>query len=164
MKPQFFCAHQATKIKASEQYALGSWIELMRRGTHAHVECRMEAAWIYLNAAIEISLLRFSLASNDMFTDMHLAKPLEFLIKGALATDEFNKATLLLTKISAAMEGGLLVPGKALVNQLAQHRAQVQDHEKSYLGSYRSQVLGYQNSTQRLEWPQSSNLTSAKLH
>lgn len=164
MKPQFFCAHQATKLKASEQYALGSWIELMRRGTRAHVECRMEAAWIYLNAAVEVSLLRFSLSSNDLFTDMHLAKPLEFLIKGALVTDEFNKATILLTKISAAIEGGLLAPSEALLNQLSQHCAQVESHEKSYLGSCRSQASSYQDSAPTFGWPQSSSMSSAKLH
>lgn len=156
MKPKYFCAHHASKLTASEQYAIGSWTELMRRGTQAYAESRMEAAWIYLGAAIEVSLLRSSLSNNDTFSDMHLAKPLEFLIKGCLATAEINRAAALLSKIATAIDAGSLAPGEALADQIEQHYAQVKAEEKQCVNHYHHNLEDLNETTYRA--------TSSHLH
>lgn len=56
MKSPYFCAYHAERMRACEPEALRSWTEMMRRGVHVYVECRMDAAEIVLGSAVDVAL------------------------------------------------------------------------------------------------------------
>lgn len=104
MKPSthYFCAHHLEQMKACESEAIRQWTQLMQRGVKAYVECREEAAQIYLGAAMEVGLLRSRLPSNGIFSEMHVLKPAEFMIQTHLTMECFEAAEQLIEQISTA--------------------------------------------------------------
>ncbi|WP_053979281.1 hypothetical protein [Marinagarivorans algicola] len=100
MKSQYFCAYHAKQVCGSETQAFSQWAEVMRRGTKAYVQCRLEAATLFLNSALDIAQLRSECNSNNVFSVMHLCKPVEFLIQVAIAEGHFQKATALLNRLA----------------------------------------------------------------
>lgn len=142
MKPRYLCAYHAERIRASEQHACHSWLELMRRGTLAYAECRVEAAQIYLGAALDIALLRLACQGNKLFTALHLSKPLEFMIELLVVEGCFNQAMKLLSKISSALDQS---PDNSMIDELvgclAQHYQRVSNHEKTAAGHSKRRAL-----------------------
>ena len=101
MKSQYFCAYHAKQVCGSETQAFSQWGEVMRRGVKAYVQCRIEAATLFLNAALDIAQLRSECSTNSVFSLMHLCKPVEFLIQLTIAENNFKKATGFLDRLAA---------------------------------------------------------------
>lgn len=100
MNTRYFCAYHAERIKACETHALRCWVEMMRRGVQAYTECRLEAAQIYLGSALDIGLLRFTCAENNLFEEIHLTKPADFIIELRLSDADYGTARDVLNRIS----------------------------------------------------------------
>lgn len=104
MKSEYFCVYHAERLKACESDAYRHWAEMMRRGTQAYVECRFEAANLYLGAALDIGLLRHGCAENGLFSVFHVMKPAEFLLEVQLLEQRHDDAETVLGKISAIVD------------------------------------------------------------
>ncbi len=100
MKSQYFCAYHAKQICGSETQAFNHWAEVMRRGVKAYMQCRIEAATLFLHSAFDIAQLRSECSVNDAFSAIHLCKPVEFLIQLAIAEGDFQKAMELLERLA----------------------------------------------------------------
>lgn len=98
MKSQYFCAYHAENMKVCESEALRCWLQMMQRGEKAYVECRMEAARIYMGCALDIAILRSHCKRNSAFSGQHILKPAELLVQLQLACDNLETATELLTR------------------------------------------------------------------
>lgn len=101
MKSLYFCAFHAERMKASESEALRCWSEIMRRGMHAYVDCRMEAAELYLGAALDIGLMRYRCTQSTMISILHITKPTDFLLELFCADIRFDTAVAALSRISS---------------------------------------------------------------
>ncbi len=100
MKTLYFCAYHADNLRASETEAIKSWSSVMRRGMKAYCECRIDAAEIYLESALDIALIRSECSKNCIFDSMHLLKPIEFLTELYLTNEAFTQASKILNKVS----------------------------------------------------------------
>ena len=100
MKTTYFCAYHAERLKACESEAFRHWGEMMRRGVQAYVECRMDAAGLYLGTALEIGLLRRECNENGVFAVLHILKPAQFLVELFLLDRQQRKVEELINKIS----------------------------------------------------------------
>lgn len=99
MKSPYFCAQHAKRILQNESEAFGSWNEMMNIGVQAYSQCRLDAAAIYLGAALDIAFLRTACASNHSFTTLHIVKPAEFLLDLMLSEQRWNQASRLLARV-----------------------------------------------------------------
>lgn len=104
MRSQYFCAYHSEKMKSCESEAIRQWSQLMQRGVKAYSECRIDAAQIYLGSAFDIAHLRSDCEKNGVFSEMHLLKPVEFLLQIYLMTDLFDEAYQVLHRISAVSD------------------------------------------------------------
>ncbi len=130
MKPKYFCPYHIERIHTCEQSALVSWNEMMRRGVQAYASCRADAARIYLDSAIDISLLRYR-HKNLYFSELHIAKPLDFLVELFLANENFTDAFEVLAKISSVIDDEPQ-PSTKLRKTLEKHYRQIEVNEKRF--------------------------------
>lgn len=100
MKSNYFCAFHTRNIQTNETEAMGSWISLMRRGSKAFSECRVDASRLYFEASLDIALLRMEQPSNYFFTLLQILKPTDFLMDIYMADESFTEAYATLNKIS----------------------------------------------------------------
>lgn len=100
MKATYFCAYHAERLKACESEAFRHWGEMMRRGVQAYAECRLDAAELYLGAALEIALLRRECCENGLFAALHILKPAQFLVELFLLDRQPHKVEELMTRIN----------------------------------------------------------------
>lgn len=100
MKSDYFCRYHLDNMCKEESVAFKSWSELMRRGMRAYVECRIEAANIFLSSALDIAILRTTFCTNSLFSDVNITKPAEFLIHLYITDCEFTHAKKLLSCLS----------------------------------------------------------------
>lgn len=133
MKSAYFCAYHAERLKACESDAFRHWAEMMRRGAQAYIECRFEAANLYLGAALDIGLLRQTCGENGLFSALHVMKPAEFLLEVQLLEQRHSDAEATLRRISAIADpdGDWLM--LQLVNFLAQAYQRVEREGKNLL-------------------------------
>lgn len=99
MKLKHLCYQHARALTCCESEARRYWTETMRRGVLAYTQCRWDAARIYFAAASEIALLRWLLIENEYFSNIHLVKPLQFLVEIALAEGDCAVAIELLDDV-----------------------------------------------------------------
>ncbi len=137
MKTTYFCAFHAERMKAYEGEAIQHWTQMMRRGTQAYSECRIDAARIYLGSAMEIGLLRHSCPKSMFFDDMHLTQPLSFLIELLILDESFDEAIYVLSKISTAINERRADPRSELLEVLANHYSRVEISEKKHMTQVR---------------------------
>jgi len=76
----------------------------MHRGVKAYTDCRFDAAYIYLQSALEIALLRSFCEKNLAFSSFSIIKPAEFIMQLLLLDENFEDAYELLSQINAAQE------------------------------------------------------------
>ncbi len=133
MKSPYFCAYHAQRMKNHESEALRYWIDMMRRGTQAYVECRIDAANIYLGSALDIALIRKTCEKNEFFNDMHFCKPAEFLIKLMLIENRFNEAIVILSRLSSASQTQTNINERELTHFLEKHYENIEIAEKEYM-------------------------------
>lgn len=133
MKTPYFCPFHAERMKVSESEALRCWSEMMRRGIHAYMDCRVEAADLYLGATLDIGLLRYQCAQNAMFSDHHVTKPADFLIELLCGDVRFSAAVATLSRISSAANTAGRNASADLLEWLAMRYAQVERAEKRYM-------------------------------
>lgn len=103
MKSRYICRYHAEQIKALESKALISWSGTMNRGVKAYTQCRIEAAEIYLESALDIALLRSECENNGIFTSIHIEKPVEFLVEINLSEHNFDSANRILQKVTCGI-------------------------------------------------------------
>ncbi len=137
MKTTYFCTFHAERMMAYEGEAIQYWTQMMRRGTQAYSECRIDAARIYLGSAMEIGLLRHSCVKSMFFDDMHLTQPLSFLIELLILDESFDEAIYILSKISTAINERRTVPDSGLLEVLANHYSRVEISEKKHMTQVR---------------------------
>jgi len=133
MKTSHLCPNHSHLVKDSEPRAMEIWCDMMRRGIRAYTQCRIDSAECYLGAATEIALLRYSCEKNRFFDEVHLTKPLEFLIELLVQAMNFDKAMVLLSSISTAIHRAPKSPSAALTECLSKHSASVGVREPKYL-------------------------------
>jgi hypothetical protein len=94
------CHTHQEQLQISEPLAWRCWSDLMRRGLGAYAECRFESAEICLTHALDVVLFRMQQPQNQIFSEIHFIKTLEFLME-LLRTDlRFNEAKKLLKRLS----------------------------------------------------------------
>lgn len=133
MKTSYLCPRYVALVCTDENSAIGHWSELMRRGTRAYTQCREEAAELYLGAATEISLLRYSCQRNIYFSDMHLTRPVDFIAELLVQNLNFDKAIYFLSRISTAIYKAENEPHPNILDCLARWYERVEEAEKLYL-------------------------------
>lgn len=107
MKTPYLCAYHAERLKACESEAFRYWGEMMRRGVQAYVECRFDAAVLYLGTALEIGLLRQRCELNGLFESLHILKPVEFLVELLKVDRQYQEVNKLLEYVAEnARPGG----------------------------------------------------------
>ncbi len=130
MNSRYFCPAHIEKLTNSEQQAFSSWNELMQRAIVAHIHCRIESADIYFRSALEIALLRLRCHRRQLFSDIHLIKPLEFLIDVQLAENNYPAAVRLLSRVSSGVADGVKPPTNTLLADLQYYYERVEREEK----------------------------------
>ncbi len=103
----------------------------MQRAIVAHVHCRIESADIYFRSALEIALLRLGSSRKQLFSDVHLTKPLEFLIDTQLAERNYPGAVGLLSRVSSSLSDGAKNPTNTLLADLQHFYERVEKEEKN---------------------------------
>ncbi len=98
------CPAHAVKVRANEDDAYRYWTMMMQRGVAAYVQCRWDAADIYLGAAYEIAVLRLQVENNTQFDSSQLLRPLEFMLNMYRAEGSEVKTRLLLQAASRAVK------------------------------------------------------------
>lgn len=116
MRTPYLCAYHVERLKACESEAFRYWGEMMRRGVQAYVECRFEAAVLYLGTALEIGLLRHRCELNGLFESLHILKPVEFLVELLKVDRQYHEVNELLEYVAKSARPGADVP---LTNFLA---------------------------------------------
>jgi hypothetical protein len=134
MNSQYFCAHHASKIAQSETEAFRNWSQMMHRGTKAYVECRLDAAEIYLGSALDVVLLRCNCSHNELFSESHLIKPAEFLLEIFLMIDAFDKAEQVLRHICEHCHKRASIYGSVSEQFLFDQFERVEKAEKDFFG------------------------------
>jgi hypothetical protein len=104
MNSRYLCAYHLERLRFCESDAYRLWMEMMRRGAQTYTECRLEAAILYLNTALEISLLRQCCEQNGLFSGVHLLKPAEFLFEALMLEQRYSEADAMLQQISSVTE------------------------------------------------------------
>lgn len=104
MKSPYLCAYHAERLKACESEAFRYWGEMMRRGVQAYVECRFDAAVLYLGTALEIGLLRQRCQLNGLFEGLHIQKPVEFLVELLKIDRQYHQINELLNYVSTQVD------------------------------------------------------------
>lgn len=132
MKYTYFCQHHVDRMARCEGLAINSWIDMMRRGAQSYAACRTEAARNFLGAALEIGLLRYTCESNENFNDMHIAKPLEFLMELMICENNFNESIVLLSTISTVIYQDADKAPESLIEFLASCYEKIESSEKKY--------------------------------
>lgn len=99
MRSPYLCAYHAERLKACESEAFRYWGEMMRRGVQAYVECRFDAAVLYLGTALEIGLLRQRCQLNGLFKGLHIQKPVEFLVELLKIDGQYHQVNELLNYV-----------------------------------------------------------------
>ncbi len=131
MNSRYFCPVHIEKLTNSEQHAFSSWNELMQRAVVAHVHCRIESADIYFRSALEIALLRLRCSRKQLFSDIQLTKPLEFLIDALLAESNYSAAVRLLSRVSSSLSECVKSPTNTLLANLQHCYERVEKEEKN---------------------------------
>lgn len=104
MRSPYLCAYHAERLKACESEAFRYWGEMMRRGVQAYVECRFDAAVLYLGTALEIGLLRQRCQLNGLFEGVHIQKPVEFLVELLKIDRQYQQVNELLDYVSKQVD------------------------------------------------------------
>lgn len=104
MSLRYFCTSHSEAIQTNEPEAWRCWAALMQRGIKAYTECRVDAAYIYLGAALDVALIRNDCGNNKSFCETHAIKPAEFILQLFLIDNDFNRARILLHRISVNCE------------------------------------------------------------
>lgn len=104
MRSPYLCAYHAERLKACESEAFRYWGEMMRRGVQAYVECRFDAAVLYLGTALEIGLLRQRCQLNGLFAGVHIQKPVEFLVELLKIDRQYQQVNELLDYVSKQVD------------------------------------------------------------
>jgi|GEM_PF-3164629 len=99
MKTEYFCDYHLSCICKQEEDALSAWHTLMKRGMRAYVDCRLEAADIFLQAALDIALTRLKLCTNNILNEEHVIQPAQHILELHIANCDFNHADSTLNKI-----------------------------------------------------------------
>ncbi len=102
----------------------------MQRAIVAHIHCRIESADIYFRSALEIALLRLRCYRRQLFSDIQLTKPLEFLIDAQLMENNYPAAVRLLSHVSACLAESVKSPTTALLADLQHCYERVEKEEK----------------------------------
>lgn len=135
MKSPYFCLYHSEQLTDCESSALRTWRELMRRGTQAYNACRLAAANIYLNSALDIAQLANRNTSNGMFTTTHLVKPVDLLIQLLVLDNRFDEATQMLTRLAAHADAAAQNGDIQLSEFLGEQYQRVELAEKNYLNA-----------------------------
>ena len=106
MRSPYLCAYHAERLKACESEAFRYWGEMMRRGVQAYVECRFDAAVLYLGTALEIGLLRQRCQLNGLFEGLHIQKPVEFLVELLKIDRQYHQVNELLDYVARHSTAG----------------------------------------------------------
>ncbi len=133
MSSRFFCAYHMERMKQCESEAYRNWSHMMHRGVKAYVDCRVEAARIYLGSALDIAMLRDQCENNRAFTETQIIKPVEFLVELAIAQDQFDAGIQLLTAITKSNSSALLDSG-SFQDALAKLFTRIEAAEKTFFG------------------------------
>ncbi|VUD47676.1 hypothetical protein TDB9533_01075 [Thalassocella blandensis] len=100
MQPRHLCCSHVLLIQHDENQAFHHWQSTMNSGVQAFVQCRMEEAKNYLNAALEIAMLRFACPANQSFSALQLIKPSEFLCEIYLCEENVTNASMVLSAVN----------------------------------------------------------------
>ena len=98
MKFSHFCCYHLDVMRKSESEAHRSWNGNMRRGSEAYVECKTQAACIYLGAAHEAALLRSQCDGNEWFGYEQIIQPMNLIFELLMTEDAFTDAHYLIEK------------------------------------------------------------------
>lgn len=131
MRSKYFCAYHSEKMETYEAEAYRYWMEVMRRGIQAYTKCRSESAHIYLQTAMDIGLLRQQCKKNDMFEELHIIKPAEFLIQLYIADDNIHGAFELLSHISSNTQSTVVKINNPLLHFINESHKILATTEKS---------------------------------
>ncbi|MDZ7923833.1 MAG: hypothetical protein U5M23_07170 [Marinagarivorans sp.] len=134
MTSQYFCAYHVNKFVVSEIEAFRNWSQMMQRGVKAYVECRVEAAEIYLGSSLDIALLRCSCTGNKIFSEEQLLKPAEFILQIYLMTDAFHKAQQTLDRISGCCQANHGLLGMVTEKFITEQFERFEKAEKDFFG------------------------------
>ncbi|MFL0810469.1 MAG: hypothetical protein K6L76_08650 [Agarilytica sp.] len=138
MKPMHLCRYHAQRIQNDETVAFRSWNEVTRRGKIAYTQCRLDAAKVYLLAAIEIYLLRVSVGKNALFSVAALSHPLSILIELFILENHFEEGVKLLSSIASASRKNAVHDQHQLFDVLGQHYEKLEIGEKTYFSATKS--------------------------
>lgn len=133
MISKFFCAYHAQRMRSDEQEAYRCWNQMMHRGAKAYAECRIEAANIYLGSALEVALIRAQSKSQKIFSEMHISKPVAFLVELFVAQDKFDICNVLLKRVSehAEQQYG---ESKSFQSAISELYVRIESAEKAFFG------------------------------
>ncbi len=156
MKFSHLCHHHVTVLQCCEDEARKYWSETMRRGAQAFTQCRWDAARIYLGAAYEIGLIRKAVPHNDFFDDMHIVKPLKFMLTILLADNAWNSALKLIDDTRARLGFMDLTPGSGIFRQLSDCVSQIESARIAG-GEPSVEAAGAHAPVEGMAYPSSSN-------
>ena len=104
MQPKHICCSHALIIQHDEKQAFHHWQSTMSSGVQAFIQCRMEDAKNYFNAALEIAFLRSGCVSNEFFVVAQLVKPAEFLVEVYLCEENIRGASMVMLAVKEIVE------------------------------------------------------------
>lgn len=130
---KFFCTYHSQRMRTCESEAVRYWREMMSRGLKSYTQCRIEAAIIYLDSAIDIVLLRTHCEQNNTFEIAHLIKPAELLIRLMAIEYHFDKAFNFLHRLSQLKVSSLSASQGDLLSFLRRQHDHIELAEREYM-------------------------------
>lgn len=101
MVTRYLCPSFVREVTHSEATAIDSWVKISRLGSKAFAQCRVEESKKYLEAAVDISLIRIQSRDNHYFNEHHITNPLEVLLEILLFEANVGEFTRLKKHITA---------------------------------------------------------------
>lgn len=104
MEINYFFTHHTYHVITNEQNANLLWRKTLEKSLLAFDKCQFDAATVYLDAAINIALIRLALCKNQEVTDNHLKEPLIVYIDLACIEYRFTQTIIKIKHIISTLK------------------------------------------------------------
>ena len=92
MRSTYLCPGHVKLVAENLQAAKHDWHSFVSRGESAYSNCRWDVAEIYLNAAIDVAMVRMLNSKSKGFSFFHILKPSHLLYEIYVAESNFKKS------------------------------------------------------------------------